>query len=137
MLDDYEYHAQGRKPGTYLALGVGIAAAFVAHSWQAPPLVWGLWAFYMTFVMWRLLANPSAGFRLTRDRLELIEGRRTRGLDLASIAEVTLVEPKRRDDPALVLTLTDGSRVPVPGAGPAQARLLASELAERGVPPQD
>ena len=127
-----EHRVQARRPGTYLALGVGMSASYLAAASSAHPVVSVLVAGYLALVLYRLVRNPQTGFRLRGDRVESLSQGRLRVVPLARVESFRLSLPRLA--PALcLLTLQSGEVVGVPCGRAAQARKLAAELSRRGI----
>ena len=127
----WEFRLQDRKPGTYLALGVGMAAFYIVWLMQLPPWVWALAAAYLTLVVIRLSINRGTTFRMTATTLECTIANKRRSIDLGAVAGA-------ETDPAAAtvcrVTLTDGSVCPIPCGDPKRAQLLARLVSARIAP---
>jgi hypothetical protein len=128
-----EYRVQARRPGTYLALGVGMSASFLAATQSASPVISVLVAAYLGLVLWRLVHNPQTGFRLREDRIETLSKGRLRVIPIGRIESFRLSLPRLA--PALcLLTLQSGEVTAVPCGSASRARALAAALQAQGVP---
>jgi hypothetical protein len=124
----WEYRQQARKPGTYLALGVGMAAAYVAYVMRMPIWVWALVAAYLALVLIRLSLNPATAYRLTETALECRDNGRRRRIPLGTIADYS-VDPQVPTD--CLITLGDGSIQRIPCRNTARAAHLIALLHAR------
>ncbi len=129
--DHYHYHLQARRPGTYLALGVGMLTAYVAYLTGAVMAAAPVGA-YLLIVIYRLLKNPSAGMRLGPTRLEIYEGRREKTVPLARIRKANVTRNLFSHDEC-VLEMSDGARETLPPEALPPARRLKREFAQRGI----
>jgi hypothetical protein len=128
-----EHRVQARRPGNYLALGVGMAVCYLVATTSGNPLLSVLGASYLGLVLWRLVRNPQTGFRLRSDRIETMFQGRLRVVSVAQVESFRLSLPQFA--PALcLLTLRSGEVLAVHCGGAAHARTLAAGLQQRGVP---
>lgn len=127
----WEFRLQDRRPGTYLALGVGMAAAYVVWLMQLPPWVWALAAAYLTLVFIRLSVNRGTTFRMTATALDVSLGGKRRSIALGAVAGAAT-------DPAAArvcrVTLKDGRVCHIPCGDPRRAQLLARLVTARIAP---
>lgn len=133
--NSYHYHMQARRPGTYLAMGVGMATAYVVHA-TSTTIAWLPVGAYLAIVLYRLLKNPSAGLRLGAHRLEVYAGENRQSFPLARI-RAARVRKRFFSLDECVLDLSDGGHEALPPEALPPARRLCAELAARGVPLAD
>jgi hypothetical protein len=128
-----EHRVQARRPGNYLALGVGMSVSYLAATTSANPAISVLVAAYLGLVLWRLVRNPQTGFRMRADRVETMSQGRLRVVPIGQIESFRLSLP-RLATALCLLTLRSGEVIAVPCGGAAWARMLAAALQQRGVP---
>ena len=133
MNTEIKFRTQGRGPGTYLALFVGLMVGLIAWELSANSLIFGLIACYLTLVIWRLAANPGMRLQVTDKGVHIEDGETTQNVPLDRIAEVELTDVID-GKPACTLRLTDGSRVDLPARVLPASRNMARALAQRGFP---
>jgi hypothetical protein len=129
----YEYRLQGRRPATYLALGVGMAMASVNLTTEASWPAWALVSVFLATVLHILAVNRAAGLRIDPEKLEIFDGPRHKVVPLQRISEATL---RRRYFGAheCILRLVDGKRIALPQNTLPPVKRLQAELDRRGVP---
>lgn len=124
----WEYRLQDRKPGTYLALGVGMAAAYVVYVMQLPPWVWALAAAYLALVFIRLSINRGTTFRLTPVAIDCTLNGKRRTIALTAIRALA----QDADTPSVCQVQTaDGSVLRIPCGDAKRAAHLVALVSER------
>lgn len=124
----WEYRIQDRKPGTYLALGVGMAACYVVYSMHLAPWVWALVAAYLTLVFIRLSVNRGTTLRVTATRIECQTDEGRRVIPLAEISDLA-VDAARPT--TCLLRTRDGTTCRVPCADAKRAAHLVTLVRAR------
>lgn len=131
--DLLEFHRHGRSAGTATILAAVWAAMLAAIRWlDAAWWLMALLALPTLPALWDLIANPSAGLRLTDARLHWHSGRRQGDLALGEIDRMRL---DTRWDLSVRVTavLTSGRSVRLPHESLPPHRALEQALTDRGV----
>lgn len=130
--ESYGYRSQARRPGTYIALGVAMAVAYLCITLNMGQLVIALALVYVGLVLRRLWLNPVKGFRLGRGWVEIY---RPRGVECINFADVASVSVCRTSGgkTACFLNMQTGEILPLPGAEKLEFGKLVGEFGIRGV----
>ncbi len=132
VVDTFEWRGQGRRPGMYFALGVGMAAVYLGLKLQLNALVPALAAIYVALVLLRLITTPTRGFRLTGDRLTWFTGMRRHSVTFDRIVGVS-IGPDVDGQTICVVSMRDGSTVALPGVETVAPDKLMREFGVRGI----
>ena len=132
-LDTYEYRLQGRRPGTYAALGFGMTMAYVSLHNDASAMAWALVSVFLALVLGALALNRAAGLRLGSERFEVYAGPERRVIAVSSIVGADLYA-RRCGARHCLLRLADGGQMALPHSALPPVRRLAEELQRRSVP---
>lgn len=133
--DSFMKRSQGRRPRTYMALGVGMAAAYAAVKYDLGALTLGLAIVYLALVLRRLILNPATGFRLGQTRIDWFTEKGTESAALADLIGVTIARnPEGRT--VCTLKLRGGRAITLSGVEDLDPKRLIREFMRRGIPTQ-
>lgn len=123
---------QARRPGTYLALGIAMAAVYLSLTLELNRLVPALAVIWLGLVLARLIRNPGHGFRLGPDRIDWFT---SRGRQSAALDQLDSVMIGKGPEGATVcvLRLTDGRTAPLSGVETLDQRDLMRAFGRRGI----
>lgn len=133
LVDGFGSRRQARRPGMYFALGIGMVAIYLSVTLEMDNLVVVLAALYLALVFRRLALNPARGFRLGKNAVDWVNGRRRQRAAYDDIEGVSI----GRDiggRTVCVLRLRDGRNAALPGAEAFEPAQLIHEFGLRGVP---
>jgi hypothetical protein len=134
MIRDFEYHSQARRPGTYLALFLGMVSAYAVYVTGAAGWAWWPVSAYLAIVLWLLLMNPSGGLKLSAGRLEVYRNMQSLGIYPLARIEHAKVRSGVFAPDLCTLFMIDGARADLHPNCLPPARCLRMELHKRGVP---
>ncbi len=117
----------------YFALGTGLIAMYLSVTLQMDKVVIALAVIYFALVARRLAINPARGFRLGRNAVDWVNGRRTACATYDEIEGVS-VGRDLNGHTVCVLRLRSGEKAALPGAEKFEPSHLIHEFGLRGVP---
>ena len=123
---------QARRPGTYVALGIAMAAVYLSLTLEMNRLVPALAVIWLGLVLARLVRNPGRGFRLGQDRIDWFTERGRQSARLDDLQSVRIGRSPEGQT-VCVLCLADGRTAPLSGVGQMDERDLMREFGRRGI----
>ncbi|MGB7321245.1 MAG: hypothetical protein WBC95_07520 [Albidovulum sp.] len=129
----YGFRRQARRPGMYLALGIGMIAIYLSITLKMDTLVIVLAGLYLALVLRRLVMNPARGFQLRQNAIEWVSGVRTYAVPLSDLDGVSIGQGAHGQT-LCVLRLRNGESTSLPGVEKIDPKALMHQFGVRGIP---